>query len=100
VKRFLQLILAIAIGIALDQRTRRRAMFFLTIAALLLVFLGVTLLWPVFVNHPLFFAIYWLVCVWITICVMLVAIYDLLLVIRAGREAKRAARREMTGRKE
>lgn len=75
-------------------------MFFLTLAALLLAFLGSTVLWSVFVQHPLFFAIYWLACAWITICVMLMAIYDLLMVIRSGRAARRAARREMTGRED
>lgn len=75
-------------------------MFLMTIAALLLVSLGATVLWSSFVEHPLLFALYWLACVWITVCVMLMAIYDLLVVIRAGRAARRAARRELTGRED
>lgn len=98
VKGFFHLVLSITIGIARDQRTRRRAMFLLTLVALAFAFAGVTVFWTVFVHHPLFFAFYWLVCAWITICVMLMAIYDLLSVIRAGRAARCAARRELTGR--
>jgi hypothetical protein len=93
--RFLRNILAIAAGIAHSQRQRRGAMFALTLAALGTVFIGIFPFWNLFAAHPLFFAIYWLVCVWLVICVLLLAIYDLLMVMRRGREEHAAARREI-----
>jgi hypothetical protein len=97
VSRFAQLAVAIATGIARNQAQRRRAMFVLTSSALAMLALGVTLLWNVFPQHPLFFAIYWLACVWLTICVLLLAIYDLVMVVRAGRREREAARRQIFG---
>lgn len=91
--RFLHSTLTIAKGIAHDQRQRRGAMFALTLAALGMVFAGTFLLWSLFAAHPLFFALYWLVCVWLVICVLLLATYDLLAVMRRSREEQAAARR-------
>ncbi len=92
--RFLRLTIAIAKGLAFHQRQRRSAMFSLTLAALAMVFFGTFLLWSFFVTHPLFFALYWLACLWLVICVLLLAIYDLLIVVRRGREEHAAARRK------
>ncbi|HEY8900029.1 MAG TPA: hypothetical protein VIM61_06425 [Chthoniobacterales bacterium] len=93
--RALRLILAISTGIARDQGQRRRAISILLAATLVLLGVGIFPLWNFFASHPLFFAIYWLVCAWLTICVLLLAIYDLLMVIRRGREERAAARRRM-----
>lgn len=95
--RPIQLAVAIAAGIARSQAQRRRAMFVLTAAALALVFMGITVLWNVFPRHPLFFAIYWLACAWLTICVLLLAIYDLVMVVRSGRQERESARRQILG---
>ena len=95
--RFIQLAVAIATGIARSQAQRRRVMFVLTTSALALLFIGITVLWNVFPGHPLFFAIYWLACGWITICVLLLAIYDLLMVVRRGRQERESARRQFFG---
>jgi hypothetical protein len=95
--RLVQLAVAIATGIARNQAQRRRAMFALTSAALAMLALGVTLLWNVFPQHPLFFVIYWFACGWLTICVLLLAIYDLVMVVRAGRKERKAARRQFFG---
>ncbi len=84
-----RLAINISIGIAFDQRLRRKAMFVLTLAALILLFVGTTILWPTFPDHPLFFAIYWLICAWLTVCVILLSIYDLLTV---GRQHRRDVR--------
>ena len=88
-------VLSIAAGIARDQSQRRRAMFVLTLAALAMLFAGTFALWTALAAHPLVFAIYWLACGWLVICVLLLAIYDLLVVIRRGREEHIAARREI-----
>ena len=91
--KLLRLVLAISTGIARDQAQRRRVMFILLLAALSMLAAGTFPLCSFFATHPLAFAIYWLVCGWIVICVMLMAIYDLLVVLRRGREEHRAARR-------
>lgn len=96
--RFVQLAVAIATGIARSQAQRRRAMFVLTTAALALLFIGITVLWNVFPEHPLFFVIYWFACGWITVCVLLLAIYDLLMVVRRSRQERESARRQIFGK--
>jgi flagellar biosynthesis/type III secretory pathway M-ring protein FliF/YscJ len=60
-----------------------------------MLFVGTFLLWSAFAAHPLFFAIYWLLCAWLVICVLLVAIYDLLMVMRRGREEHAEARKNI-----
>ena len=70
-------------------------MFALTLAALAMLFAGTFPLWGIFAAHPLFFAIYWLACVWLVICVLLLAIYDLMTVFHRGREEHAAARRKI-----
>lgn len=87
----INLVISVTTGIAFEQRIRRQAMFALTLAALVMLFVGVTFLWHAFADHPLFFAIYWLVCAWLTISAMLLSIYDLLVVIRRQRADRRGA---------
>ncbi|MGC1481518.1 MAG: hypothetical protein WA771_13535 [Chthoniobacterales bacterium] len=91
----IDLILRITTGIALDQRVRRKAMFAITLAALALLFVGTTLLWSTFADHPVFFAIYWLICAWLTVSAMLLSIYDLLVVTRRHRAERRRALDEL-----
>ncbi|MDD5200801.1 MAG: hypothetical protein PHC88_13470 [Terrimicrobiaceae bacterium] len=93
--RLLRFVLAISAGIARDQGQRRRAISALLIAVLGMLFCGVFPLWNVFAAHPLFFAIFWLLCAWLTTCVLLLAIYDLLMVVRRGREERAAMRRRI-----
>ncbi len=93
--RALRLIIEISKGIAREENQRRRAISVLLASALGLVAIGVFPLWPAFPAHPIFFAIYWFVCGWLTICVLLLAIYDLLMVIRRGREERDAAHRRI-----
>ncbi len=64
-------------------------------AALAMLAAGLFPLWGVFAAHPLFFAIYWLICAWLTTCAMLLAIYDLVLVVQRGRRERAATRRRI-----
>lgn len=93
--RFLRFVVAVSIGISRDQFQRRRVIFILLLGAMSLFAAGTFLLGGWFSTHPLAFAIYWLACAWILVCVILLAIYDLLLVIRRGREERRSARRDI-----
>ncbi len=94
-KNPLALVLAIATGIARDQTTRRKAMLALTLAALAMLFAGSIPLWNFFVAHPLVFAFYWLACAWVTVCVILLAAYDLLAVFEKSRRERRAAKKHI-----
>ena len=77
-------------GLMRDQTMRRKAMFWTVILAVGMLFCGATFLTP-FLDprlHPGWFICYWLACAWLTITVVLLAIYDLLM-LRAQRRAKR-----------
>ena len=93
--RFATLCIAIATGIARDRSQRRRAMLALTVLTLVVLFVGVVFLWNVFPAHPIFFAIYWLACGWLAICMCLLAVYDLLSVVRQGRREREEMRRRI-----
>jgi len=95
VNRFATLCIAIATGIARDRSQRRRAMLALTVITLVVLFVGVVFLWNTFPAHPIFFAIYWLACGWFAICMCLLAIYDLLSVVRQGRREREEMRRRI-----
>ncbi len=98
--RFFALVLAITTGIAREQAVRRRVMLILTLAALVMLFVGSVFLWNVFVQHPLVFALYWLACGWVTVCVILLAIYDLILVFAQARKDRIAAKKRVFGDKD
>lgn len=82
-------------AIASDQLVRRKTMFIILVAALGMLFVGAFGLWEFFVDHPLFFAIYWLVCGWLVITSILLAIYDMLQVLRHAREARQAEKNKI-----
>lgn len=79
-------------AIASDCTVRRKLMSGIIIAALVMVFVGAFLIWDVFVEHPIVFALYWLACGWLVITASLLAIYDLLQVVRTARSEQRAAK--------
>jgi hypothetical protein len=83
-------------GVIRDQTVRRKVMFILLLAALLLLFAGSTFLVP-FLNpreHLGWALFFWMVCIWLTLTALLLALYDLLMVRRAARvEQRELARR-------
>ncbi|HEY3602085.1 MAG TPA: hypothetical protein VGK72_09025 [Chthoniobacterales bacterium] len=80
-------------GLVRDQTMRRKAMFWTVMVAVVMLFCGATFLAPLLDSrgHPGWFIFYWLLCAWVTITVVLLAIFDLLMV----RGAARAQRREL-----
>jgi hypothetical protein len=79
-----------------DQKTRRRVMVMLLMLALLLLISGGTFLAP-FLNprHNLAWALtFWIVCIWLTLAAMLLAIFDLIAVRRNGQHEERALRKQ------
>jgi protein-S-isoprenylcysteine O-methyltransferase Ste14 len=90
--RFASFAFHAARGLVRDQNARRKTMFIVTIAALLLLFAGSTFLAPLLDPHlrPGWFIFYWIVCAWVTLTAALLAVFDLLLVRAQGRAEKRS----------
>ncbi len=84
------LVIAVTRGAIRSQQTRRSLMFFGLVIALVLLFCGATFLNSTLMDHPFVFVCYWAVCGWLTLCAVLLAIYDLLAVrTQAARERRR-----------
>jgi len=84
-------------GVIRDPVVRRKTMFVLVLAALVLLFSGSTFLQG-FLNprqHPFWFIFFWLAGAWITITAMLLAIFDLLMVRLEARRAQRQLREDL-----
>lgn len=88
-KNFIHFCTTSARAIIGDMSLRRKALAAMVVTAAALLFLGVSLLAPVIEKNILLFAFYWLVCTTLTFGILLLALLDLLLVIAAGRRARR-----------
>ncbi len=85
---------SLTIAIIRDQHLRRLWMFYLLLAALVMLFLGSTVFSSALAQSLFWFGLYWLACAWLTLTVFLMAIMDLLLVrIQARRETRELKRR-------
>lgn len=93
--RVLNLILPIVRGILGSMRYRRRVMIGLILAASFMVFAGTLFFQDFLMARPWWFVLYWLVCAWITLTAVLLALYDMLMVRLAARQARRKLREEM-----
>lgn len=92
-------VLAYTRGLIVDQHLRRQTMFYVVIAAMLMFFAGVTFLedWLDGRHHLARFAVYWMICGWLTILAALLAIYDLLLLRIQHRLLRRQLRERFLG---
>ena len=93
----LKFILQITIGIVRDQNMRRNVMFFVVLAAIVMLFLGATFLNSFLTARPFYFLGYWGLCAWLTVLAMLMAIYDLLVVRARARLLERELRAKILG---
>jgi len=93
----LRTILLVTRGIILDPRVRRWAMFFLLLAALVMLFAGSTFLADSLAT-PWDFILYWGICGWLTLAALLLALWDLLLVRAAARRERRKLEKQMIER--
>jgi hypothetical protein len=84
-------------GIIRDQRTRRRVMVIVLTAALILMICGSTLLKQTLDphEHTGWFLFFWLLCAWLTVTAILLAIFDLLMVSANTRKARRQLREDI-----
>ena len=85
-------------GVIRDQNTRRKTMFVVLVVALVLLFSGSTFLRSPLNprEHPVWFIFYWLVCAWLTVTAMLLALLDLLVVRARTRNAGKVLRNELS----
>jgi hypothetical protein len=81
-------------GVMRDQKTRRKTMLVLLLAALAFVLSGTTFLQTTLDprEHPGWFISFWIVCGWLTLTALLLAIFDLLIVQVEARKAERRLR--------
>jgi heme/copper-type cytochrome/quinol oxidase subunit 2 len=84
-------------GLIRDPKTRRIAMVVVLTVALVLMVLGSTVLRAALDPHqrPGWFIFFWLVCAWLTITAMLLALFDLLMLRANARRARRELHEEM-----
>ncbi len=85
-------------GLIRDPNTRRKTMFVVVLVALALLFSGSTFLQSALNprDHPVWFVLFWLICAWLALTVMLLAIFDMLVVRAAARKAERILRSQLS----
>jgi hypothetical protein len=70
-------------------------MFYIALAAVLMVFIGGVLIDPFLRTRPFLFIVFWGVCSWLTISAILLAVFDMLVVRAEGLAARRRLERDM-----
>ena len=72
-------------------------MFVVLVVALVLLFSGSTFLRSLLNphEHPVWFIFYWLVCAWLTVSAMLLALFDVLVVRAQIRSAAKSLRNKL-----
>ena len=81
-------------GLLRDERARRKTMALSLLAAVVMLVAGLTVLRP-WLNpheHPWRFMLYWFLCAWDTLLVLLLALLDMLLIRAQGRAERKAMR--------
>lgn len=79
-------------GIIRERNARRKTIFVLLVVALILLVSGSTFLQTPLNprEHAAWFILFWLICAWLTLTAMLLAVFDLLMVRLEARKAQRA----------
>lgn len=93
----MKFIIPITKGVIRDQHSRRMAMFVIVIVALLTLFAGATFLSGWLSENPLIFLGYWAGCAWLTLCSVLLAVYDLIVTRAEARRERRKLKRDIFG---
>lgn len=86
---------AMLLGFIRRPDTRRQGMFLFTLAAVCCLFAGATFLEKYLTARPLLFLCYWGLCAWLTLCSLLLALYDMLAVSAAASRERRRLREEL-----
>ena len=87
-------------GILRDQLARRATMAVCLVIDLVFVICGLTLFrsWLDPHEHPVRFILYWFVCAWQTVLVLLLALLDMLMLRAAAKRDREALREEIRKR--
>jgi drug/metabolite transporter (DMT)-like permease len=93
----MKLLLAVTRGLILDTAMRRRAMGGCVLAACAMTFAGSSFLARFLADNLRVFILFWLVCGWLTVTAVLLAIYDLLLLRARARIERKKLRGEIFG---
>jgi membrane protein implicated in regulation of membrane protease activity len=72
-------------------------MFVLVLAALVMLFAGATFFSGWLATSPVIFIIYWIICGWLTLAAVLLAIFDMLMLRLKLRREKRELSRSIFG---
>lgn len=91
------LTVAICLGVIRDQRVRRSVLFIVMIVIMAMLFCGVVFFDRWLAKHPILFLLYWGACLWFTGLSILMALYDMLMVRKAGIISRRRLAEEMKG---
>ncbi len=91
------LTIAICLGVIRDQRVRRSVLFIVMIIIMAMLFCGVVFFDRWLAKHPILFLLYWGACLWFTGLSILMALYDMLMVRKAGIISRRKLAEEMKG---
>jgi hypothetical protein len=86
-------------GVIRDPNTRRKTMFGVVIASLVLLVAGSTVLQPALDphQHPGRFISFWIVCGWLALTAILLAVFDFLMLRSEARKAERMLREKLKG---
>ena len=84
-------------GLIRDPSARRKTMFVVVLIALVLLFSGSTFLESALNprEHPVWFILFWLICAWLALTALLLAVFDMLMVRAAARKAERILRSQL-----
>ena len=84
-----RIILLLTKGIIRDLRLRRLMMFWVMMTAMIMLFVGSVWMSDQWAReHPWLYLFYWLLCAWLTLLGMMLALMDIL-VLRATQRAAR-----------
>ena len=85
-------------GLIRDPTARRKTMFVAVLVALVFLFSGSTFLQSALNprEHPVWFILFWLVCAWLALTALLLAVFDMLMVRSAARKAERILRSQIS----
>lgn len=78
-----------------DTRLRRSLMFYIALAAVVMVFVGGVLMDGFLRTRPVLFVGFWGVCAWLTLSVFFLALFDMLVVRAEARAARRRLERDL-----
>jgi hypothetical protein len=91
-------VIQISKGLIRDQSARRWVMFYVVLAASVMLFIGYAVIDAWLRERPLFFLAWWGACAWLTLLSVLLALFDLLMVrARLRRDKRELARRILSG---